>query len=166
MSAPYANLSADDYLHAAQALLPSGAAWPRDPNTILGKYTSAVANVAWLAHQMLAELFVIALDPAKTNTMLPAWEAAFGITARGSTAERRMNLEPVTADPGGFSRAHYVALAAAVGVDITVDDVVPAGLFTWELRALGTPDAVKPVLEAVINAHNRATCALTFVYSS
>lgn len=167
MSAPYSTLTASDYLDAAQALLPNGPAWPRDPNTIFGKYMGAVANVAWLAHRMLAELFVTELDPGAANMLLPDWEDAFGLTARGSKADRRINLKSVIADPGGFSRAHCVAVAAAAGVEITTGDVfATSGMpFYWELHAptLTPPDA-QAALESAIALHNRATCVVTFHY--
>ena len=138
MSAPYSTLTAADYLDAAQALLPSGPAWPRDPNSTFAKYMSAVANVAWLAHQMLADLFVNELDPGATNALLPDWEAAFGVTARGAKADRRTNLELVIGDPGGFSQAHFVAVAAIAGVEIHTTDVVavPVALHLGDPHAL------------------------------
>lgn len=166
MSAPYSTLTADDYLEAAQALMPRGPAWPRDASTTLGKYTSAIAGVAWLAHQSLAELFVTELDPGAANTMLADWEAAFGITARGTKDDRRVNLKAVISDPGGFSRAHYVALAASVGVELDPDaDVLVTAAFVWEIHArASTPTATRTALEAVIGSHNRATCVLSFFY--
>jgi uncharacterized protein YmfQ (DUF2313 family) len=169
MPAPYSSLTADDYLDAAQALLPSGPAWPRDTNSVFGKYMNAVANVAWLAHWMLSELFVTELDPSAANTMLPDWEEAFGITARGSKADRRTNLTSVIADPGGFSKAHYIALAAAAGVDLAVPEtatgVFVTGPFTFEIHALNTtPAAAQAAMESVIKLHNRATCAVSFHY--
>jgi uncharacterized protein YmfQ (DUF2313 family) len=167
MSAPYSTLTADDYLEAAQALMPRGPAWPRDASTTLAKYTSAIANVAWLAHQSLAELFVTELDPGAANTMLPDWEAAFGITARGTKDDRRANLKAVISDPGGFSLGHYVALAASVGVELDpAMDVIVTAAFTWEIHASHlTPTATRTALEAIITLHNRATCVVTFFYN-
>jgi uncharacterized protein YmfQ (DUF2313 family) len=164
MSAPYSTLTAADYLDAAQALLPSGPAWPRDPNSTFAKYMSAVANVAWLAHQMLADLFVNELDPGATNALLPDWEAAFGVTARGAKADRRTNLELVIGDPGGFSPAHFVAVAAIAGVEIHTTDVVAVSgsPFTWVIHTpAGTTNAVKKALQAVVATHNRATCVFS-----
>lgn len=162
MSAPYSTLTSADYLDAAQALLPSGAAWPRDPNSNFAKYMSAVANVAWLAHQMLADLFVNELDPGATNALLPDWEAAFGVTARGAKADRRTNLELVIGDPGGFSPAHFVAVAAIAGVEIQTTDVVAVSAFTWVIHTpSGTTAAVKKALAAVVATHNRATCVFS-----
>jgi uncharacterized protein YmfQ (DUF2313 family) len=166
MSAPYSTLTSADYLDAAQALLPSGPAWPRDTNTVFAKYMSAIANVAWLAHQMLADLFATELDPGATVNMLPDWEAAFGVTARGAPALRRTNLLLVIGDPGGFTPAHFVAVAAIAGVQIHTTDVLPTGTpFTWELHApTATTPAVKKALQSVVATHNRATCIVNFVY--
>ena len=169
MSAPYSTLTAADYLDAAQALLPSGPAWPRDTNTTFAKYMSAIANVAWLAHQMLADLFVNELNPGAATALLPDWEAAFGITAVGSKADRRNNLTSVISDPGGFSAGHYVALAATVGVDLAVPGtttrVCRSGLFAFEVHALNnTPAALQKAMESIIRLHNRATCVVSFFY--
>ena len=41
MSAPYSTLTSADYLEAAQALLPSGPAWPRDTNTTFANNSAA-----------------------------------------------------------------------------------------------------------------------------
>ncbi len=146
--------------------MPRGPAWPRDANTVLAKYTSAIAGVAWLAHQSLAELFATELDPGAANTMLADWETAFGITARGTKDDRRTNLKAVISDPGGFSLGHYVALAASVGVELDPDnDVLVTGPFAWEVHARrSTPTATRTALEAILSSHNRATCVLNFFY--
>ncbi|GEM_PF-5184606 len=169
MSAPYSTLTSADYLDATQALLPSGPAWPRDTNTVFAKHMSAIANVAWLAHQMLTDLFVTELDPGAANAMLPDWEEAFGVTAGGSKADRRINLTSVISDPGGFSAGHYVALAATVGVDLAVPEtatrVCRSGLFAFEVHALNTtPAASRTAMENIIRLHNRATCVVSFFY--
>ncbi|HEX4859683.1 MAG TPA: putative phage tail protein, partial [Rhizomicrobium sp.] len=169
MSAPYSTLTAADYLDAAQALLPSGPAWPRDTNTTFAKYMSAIANVAWLAHQMLSDLFVNELNPGTATALLPDWEAAFGLPGIGSKPDRRNDLTSVISDPGGFSAGHYIALAAFVGVDLavpyTTTGVRRSGLFAFEVHALcNTPNALRPVMESIIRLHNRATCTVSFFY--
>jgi uncharacterized protein YmfQ (DUF2313 family) len=167
MSAPYSSLTAADYLDAAQALLPSGPAWPRDPNTNFAKYMSAIAGVAWLAHQALSDLFATELDPGAANWLLADWEKAYGITAHGSKDSRRAVLKAVIADAGGFTLNHYIALAASVGVEVNPDtpDIVITGPFTWEIHALAsTSKAARKTFESAINSHNRASCVVTFHY--
>jgi uncharacterized protein YmfQ (DUF2313 family) len=166
MSGPYTSLTADDYLAAAQALLPRGAAWSRDPDANLTKFLSAVANVAYLPHQSLAGLFEVELDPTQTVDLLPDWEAAFGITARGSQANRRANLKAVITDPGGFSAGHYVALAATLGITIGTTNVIRTGAFSWKIQAqTSLSAALKTALQNLIAQHNRATCTVAFDYS-
>jgi len=166
MSGPYTTLTADDYLAAAQALLPRGAAWSRDPDANLTKYLGAVANVAYLAHQSLAELFEVELDPRQTVDLLPDWEAAFGITARGAQAARRANLVAVITDPGGFSAGHFVALAATLGITIDVSHITRTAAFSWKIQAQASlSNALRTALQNLIAQHNRATCTVTFDYS-
>ena len=167
MSAPYSTLTASDYLDAAQALLPNGPGAGRaiSNNFIFGKYMGAVANVAWLAHRMLAELFVTELDPGAAN--MPCCrigKTRSGLTARGSKADRRINLKSVIADPGRVQQGlHCVAVAAAAGVEITTADVFGTTPFHWELHApTNTPIDAQAALESAIALHNRATCVVTF----
>jgi len=161
MSAPYSTLTKDDYLQAAQALLPRGPAWPRDGRATLTKYMDALARVLWLAHKAVTHLFETELDPKTTDDMLSDWEKAFGITGRGSGDERRDRLAMIIADGGGCTAAHYVAVAAAVGVNIP--SPVRTGSFTWEVYPPVLSPEDRTALEAAIRLHNRASCIVSFV---
>lgn len=163
MSGPYFDLTSDDYLAAAQRLAPSGRAWPRTSKGIFTLYLSAVAAVAHRVHHALVTLFGRDLDPAQTVELLPEWERAFGITRRGSFDQRRANLVTVIGDPGGFTSAHYLALAASIGIVITTTVLGP---FQWRVNASASLSATdRAALEALINQNNRVTCAVTFSYT-
>lgn len=171
MSSPFSSLTSDDYLQAAQALLPRGPAWPRDQRATLTKFLNAVATVAWQAHQALVTLFDTELDPANTSQLLPEWEAAFGIKARGSKKDRRARLLIVIEDPGGFTAAHVAAIGASLAIGSLTEpylSVVVTGPFAWTLHGpmrLATDSDTRTALEAQINAMNRMTCTVTFSYN-
>lgn len=163
MRTPYSALTSDDYLEAAKALLPHGRAWPRDATSTLSQYLDAVANVIWLAHKALSDLFETELDPTTANDLLPDWEAAYGITPKGNKDARRSHLATVIADPGGFTEAHYVALASSLGLSAVVHLL---GAYQWQLE-ITSPTSTKDraALESLIQSRNRATCQVSFLYS-
>lgn len=159
----YGDLTTDDFLDATSALLPPGRAFPRDPDSWQSKFFSAIAQIFWQLHQSIVVLFEREADPSQAQDLLPDYQQAYGITPRGTEDAQRAQLAAVIADPGGFTAAHYVALAAGVG--ITIPPPVATGPFTWEVHADGSllPDD-RAALEAVINAHNRASCSVIFIY--
>lgn len=163
MSAPYADLTKENYLEAAQALLPRGPAWPRDDHATLTKYLNAVATVIWLAHKALTNLFVAELDPATADDLLPDWEEAFGVASLGTKSERRARLTAAISNPGGFTAAYYVAVAHSVGVAISLP--TRTGPFTLEIQAPILSDEDRAAFEAFMRQHNRATCIISFIYT-
>ena len=53
----------DAYLAQLQALLPPGAAWPRDPELVLTEFLAALAPLQELGHQVLAGLLGVGQAP-------------------------------------------------------------------------------------------------------
>jgi uncharacterized protein YmfQ (DUF2313 family) len=158
----YAELTSDDFIGAVEALLPPGPCFPRDPDSWQTRFYSAIALFFWQLHQDIIRFFDQETDPNRTQDMLPDWQAAFGIIARGTEDEQRAQLAAVIADPGGFTAAHYVALAARIGIAITV---VATGAFTWTVHApLALSADDRAALETEIAKYNRATCVVTFTY--
>lgn len=74
-----AALGEDDFLTGLQALLPRGAAWPRDPEALLTKLLSAIAAGQAAQHARTADLSEVESDPALTDEMLEDWERAYGL---------------------------------------------------------------------------------------
>ncbi|GGJ14301.1 putative phage tail protein [Neoroseomonas lacus] len=74
-----AGLGEDDFLAGLQALLPRGAAWPRDPEALLTKLLSAIAAGQARQHERTADLSEVESDPALTDEMLEDWERAYGL---------------------------------------------------------------------------------------
>lgn len=161
---PYGDLDSDDYRGTAMALLPRGIAWPRNPESVMFAFWSGVGDFLWALHVLIVQIFEIELDPSQTQILLPDWENAYGIVPRGSKDDRRARLVSVITDPGGFTGAHYVALAATIGITVTVEKT---GLFAWTVHAPNNLLADdKAALEAVITLHNRITCAVAFAYDN
>lgn len=112
-------LSAAAYLAQLQALLPQGAAWPRDADATLTQLLAALAEelarVDLRADDLLNEA-----DPRTTYELLADWERVAGLPdpctpADASTEERRLSLVQRLTMLGGASAAYFIALAAALG---------------------------------------------------
>ncbi len=147
--------TADQYREQLQALLPTGPAW--DPeltpevDTILGGVAAELARLDGRMLDLVGEM-----DPATTTEMLADWERVAGLPDKcagtlESTVQGRRNalLAKLTAT-GGQSKAYFIAIAAALGYEITIEEFRPfragrsvAGdvltnsdwVFTWRVRA-------------------------------
>lgn len=117
------------YRQHLQALLPRGAAWPRDKGAQLTQLLDAAA--AELAR--IDERGVAAIkesDPRTTAELLTEWERAAGLPGpcdglAPTMQERRNALVGKLTASGGQSRAFYIALAAALGYPVTVTEFRP-----------------------------------------
>lgn len=154
-------LSADDYLRQAQALLPSGPAWPRESNAYATRLLLALcaefANVDGRAAALLDEV-----DPRTAAELLIDWERVAGlpdgcVIDAGidlSTAQRRAALLARLTMQGSQALSYYVALAADLGYSIEAeefhafdvnDDIAtpirgPAWVHAWQVTsALNQP---------------------------
>lgn len=149
-------LTSTDYLRQLQALLPQGAAWPRDDDATITRLLAALADelarVDGRAMQLLEEA-----DPRTTAELFYDWERVAGLPdacaiAFGgdqTVAQRRAALIGRLTTLGGQSAAYYVGLAAALGYAVTVtefhahtvnDDVEypfygDAWNFAWQINA-------------------------------
>lgn len=112
-------LSAEQYRAQLQALLPPGAAWTREPGSVLSQFLLALADelarVDLRADDLIAEV-----DPRTTFEMLSDWERVFGlpapcVPAGQTTTERRNALVAKVTAVGGQSRAYFLAIANALG---------------------------------------------------
>ena len=133
-------LTADAFLETAQALLPHGRAWPRDPDAVLTLYWWAVAEewarVASRDADLLDEAF-----PGTALELLPDWERFLGLPdpCRGESEtlqERRQAVVSKIRAQGGQSRAYFVEVAAALGFEITITEYEP---FRAGLSVAGDP---------------------------
>lgn len=144
-----------EFLAALQALLPRGAAWPRDPGAAATRFLSAIAARMAALHARGVDLLERESDPAQAVELLAEWEASYGLpdpcVGEAQTIEqRRAALLSRIAEIGGQSRAYFRAVAATLGYEVTIEEcrpfrigasVVGEGLhgedwiFTWRMRA-------------------------------
>lgn len=149
-------ITAEQYLAELQALLPPGAAWPREADATLTLTLLALADE--LARiDARAEVLLDEADPRTTLELLADWERVAGlpdpcVVVEQSTAQRRTGLVSRLTARGGQSRQFYIDLASALGYVITitefnphdVDDDVDEPLygndwqFAWQVNAPGT----------------------------
>ena len=131
-----------DYRDAWTALLPTGSAWPREPDsvmqqTLLGlagiwgeqdqstNYSSSV-NVDQQAGLLLEQ----ESDPRRTVLMLPEWERAFGLpdlclSEPLTIRDRQRALTARVAIKGGQSKAWFVNYAASIKYQVNVIEHAP-----------------------------------------
>ncbi len=124
-------LGSDDFLAAAQDLLPRGHAWPRDPGATLTLYWQAVSDQLAAMHGRALRLLEVESDPANTDEALADWERAFGLPDPCSgpaptVQQRRAELVARLTASGGSSIAYFVGVAAALGYTITIEEFQPA----------------------------------------
>ncbi len=123
-------LTADDYLAQLQALLPLGAAWPRDQDSSLTKLLSAwsdeFSRVDSRAWNLMEEA-----DPRTTSELLLDWERVTGlpdpcVTSAQTVDQRRAALVALLITLGGQSRQYFIDMAAALGYPgATIDEYRP-----------------------------------------
>lgn len=122
-------MTADDYTQQLQALLPEGAAWPRDADAVLTKLLAGLAEelarVDSRAEDLLRES-----DPRRTAELLTDWERVVALPGpcdalAPTLQERRNQLVAKLTSIGGQSRAYFIGLAAALGYEITIIEFNP-----------------------------------------
>ncbi len=122
--------SAQDYLTILQALLPTGAAWPRDEEATLTKFLTGFADSLARVHNRCVDLIDEA-DPRTTVELIAEWERVCGLPddcapAAGATlAERRAAVVAKIAARGGQSRAFFADLAGRLGYEIEINEFRP-----------------------------------------
>ncbi len=74
------------------------------------------------AAELLAEMF-----PDKTTKLLTDWERVYGLkpVSDATIQSRRDNVVRKIRERGGLSRKYFIALAAAMGYTITIDELQP-----------------------------------------
>jgi uncharacterized protein YmfQ (DUF2313 family) len=126
--------SQDEYRDALAALMPTGAAWPRDPASVLMQVLRTLAaefeRVDARAAQLLAEG-----DPTSVAELLADWERVVGlpdpcVTTSQTVSERRQALEAKLTSQGGQSRQFFILLAARLGYTVTIDEFPSAAAAT------------------------------------
>lgn len=112
-----------------QALLPPGAAWPRDPETTLIKLLDGLSEELARIDARTDDLRDEA-DPRSTIETLAEWETAYGLPdicapVVGLIQERHDALLARITGSGGQSRAYFIDVADRLGFAVTIDEFDP-----------------------------------------
>lgn len=123
--------SAADFTAQLVALLPEGAAWPRDPastlQALMRGLASELARVDARAVDLAAEA-----DPRGTDELIADWERQLGLPdpcapAVATLDERRAAVVIKLVSPGSQSRAYFIDLASRLGYAVTLDEFFSEG---------------------------------------
>jgi uncharacterized protein YmfQ (DUF2313 family) len=144
------------YYSMLTALLPSGILWQQlqQDDVFIGLMQSMAEELARL-HQREDDLLNEA-DPRTVYEMLPEWEAAYGLpdpcVGDSLTLQQRLDLLYLKViNKGGQSKPFFIALAKALGYDITITEFSPhsvmsgvnqpiyglAWRYVWLVNAIG-----------------------------
>ncbi|HIG8794094.1 TPA: YmfQ family protein [Raoultella terrigena] len=117
----------DDYRQALQALIPTGRAWPRDPDTVQAAVLMSLAASFQRSDNdglgILSGAF-----PQTATIMLPEWEKALGLPDDCSIGEvdtiaKRQNaIVSKFISTGGQSKSYFIGIAKALGYNITIKE--------------------------------------------
>jgi uncharacterized protein YmfQ (DUF2313 family) len=128
--AAHCGLTEDEWTRMLLDLVPVGWAWPREPDTVIMRFWSAVAieptRIQGRDCDLLAESY-----PCGAEELLDEWEAAVGLPnectelVTWTVAERQALVCAWLSMQGGQSRAYFIWLAALFGYTITIDEHIP-----------------------------------------
>src|SRR4029453_14725658 len=123
-------ITEDEWTRMLLDLPPRGPVWPREPDTVLERFWSAVAieptRIQARDCALLAESY-----PCGAVELLPDWEAAVGLPnactelVEWTVAERQALVCAWLAMSGGQSAAYYVWLAGLFGLHICAVGAFP-----------------------------------------
>lgn len=124
-------MTRDEAAYAEQLgqLLPPGAAWSRDPSSILGRLLAALAREFARVDGRAARLIDEA-SPLTALELLTDWERVAGLPdeclpALGGVRERQIAAGRKIAGLGGQSIAYMRDLAARLAIEVEIDEFGP-----------------------------------------
>ena len=131
--------SRDDYTEAFAALLPRGAAWPRQSDTLFMTALRGLAQIWGFIDSRAADLLERESDPRRTVELLEDWERNWGLPEPCfeepmTLADRQNALVTKMTMIGAQSRAFFTSVAAQVGYVISISEFSP---FTCGLSRVG-----------------------------
>ncbi len=122
-------MSADGWKEALKALLPPGRAWTRAPGTVMDRLLGALAQ-EYARLDARTDDLLRETDPRTTSEMLADFERVLKLPDRDAPAdqtagERRDAVVGKLTARGGQTEAYFIAVAAALGYDITINTFDP-----------------------------------------
>ena len=132
----------DDYTHALAALLPTGQAWPRAPDSTLMLTIKGLAHIYGQVDFRAHILLTRESDPRLTLELLPDWERNFGLpdpclAEPLTVADRQKILVLKMTMLGGQSRKFFYQLARDLGYTIGIREYSP---WTFGISEVGPTD--------------------------
>jgi uncharacterized protein YmfQ (DUF2313 family) len=118
-----------DFLAGIQALLPTGPAWPRDPDAVITQVLAALVPL-YTANADAAAALLEDAFPVAPAMLLPEWQETLGLPdpCAGPTPTLQQEQQQVAARfvaTGGQSVNYFVSVAAALGYTITITQFTP-----------------------------------------
>lgn len=137
-----------DYVQGWNELLPTGPAWPREPDHVLQTVVTGLSQV-WgeNVEESAALLLVTESYPAATNILLPEWERAFGLpdtclpAPATDVPTREENLVAKMTFLGQQSRAFFIAQAAKYGQTASIREYSP---YQCGISGVGNTTNIEP----------------------
>lgn len=119
-------MSADNYREQLQALLPRGAAWPRDPASVLTSLLDGLAQ-EFARVDLRVDNLLEEIDPRTTSELLQDWERVLGLPdpcagLAGTLSARRGDVVAKFTAIGYQTPAYFVAVAALLGYQIAIEE--------------------------------------------
>lgn len=121
----------ESYAEGYNDLLPTGPAWPRDPDTTFQKAVAGLSAFWGSTVEKLAQLLLVQeSDPRSTVVLLPEWERAWGLPDKClaeplTIVDRQIALVHKITLLGAQSRDFFVGVAKSIGYDITIREWAP-----------------------------------------
>ena len=119
-----------EYQTALAGLLPTGPAWPREPDSVLMRVLYGLAGVWGLVDGRAADLLERESDPRITIEMLSDWERAFGLPDPCSieTLDYAGHINALIqrmTTLGGQSRQFFIDVADQLGYAVNIIEFSP-----------------------------------------
>ncbi len=120
----------EEFLHAAQALLPPGDAWPRETDATLTALLGACVAALARLHARAADLTEREAQPHHAQELLPAWEGVYNLPdpcspVNASIPQRQAAVAARMAAHGGQTAAYFIGVAAQMGYAVTITTFTP-----------------------------------------
>lgn len=137
---PALNPTDQDFQIGLMNLLPTGAVWPRDQDSVIAQVCLALIKNYTRNAAAAANLLVDAM-PIAPVMMLPEWEESLGLPdpcagASPTLQQRQQQVYARFTATGGQSVPYFISLAASLGYSVTITEFAP---FRVGLNTVGQP---------------------------
>lgn len=137
---PVLNPTDEDFQIGFMNLLPTGAVWPRDSDSVIAQVSLSLVKEYTRNAAAAANLLTDAM-PIAPVMMLPEWEASLGLPdpcagASPTIQQRQQQVNARFTASGGQTPAYFISLAASLGYTVTITQFSP---FRVGINTVGQP---------------------------